>query len=398
MSAARYRHRVKFYYGSTAGMKGAKPWGAPLASLSAPEAGDEASPLKPDKEVDIRDRSNLETLESMRSPRERDFYQDHSYFDQWEYRGLDRNQSKQIKERYPYFAPEFKITPWTWYPGDIVEVVSGTQTGQRGAILAVVPYKNELLVQNINVQDVEIPATDTRPEQVVSREHPISVRDIRHVYPTTDSICTVKFIRVKKGGGDVGQEAASGSVSTGEYEDKRICMESGTVLTTPDKHAAGDSLGDPLRDTPYADAYETTYRPDEELPLLVERKLQAMEEGFVNKLKSAYEFHSEKQKSTAAQMMQFQVAAQRQAVSKVAQMINEGAMNLDDWWFEELAPHTARIEAAEAALAAERAQAEAEAAGETLTKDTSGAAGAGEDLDEEFDDEEEDEPETPATL
>ena len=390
MSAARYRHRMQFYMGPNKSRRNVQPYGATLKPFSAPSVGAEGNPNKADKSVDLRSRDNLEILESLRSPREKDFYQDHNYFDEWENRGLDKNQKRQLKQRYPYFAPNFQVTPWVWYPGDMVEVVSGTQTGQRGAILAVVPYKNELLVQNINVQDVKIPATDTRPEQVVSREHPISVLDIRHVDPITDQICTVQFIRVRKGAKDGGGDASNNS---GEFEEKRICMESGTILTTPDKKAQTDSLGDPLRDTPYGDAFEATYRPDEELPILVERKLQAMEEGFIAKLKSSYEFHSERQKQTAEQMRQFQLSAQNLAISKVAKLINDSAEGLDDWWFEELAPYTARIEAAEAALQAERdaAAAAAAAAMSTSTSATRGATASGDEVDGEEDDEQFDE-------
>lgn len=40
-----------------------------------------------------------------------------------------------------------------------MEVISGEGVGQRGTIIAIVKYKNEIVVQNINVRDVVIPAT-----------------------------------------------------------------------------------------------------------------------------------------------------------------------------------------------------------------------------------------------
>lgn len=257
-----------------------------------------------DETVDLRDRERLELLESIRHPRERDFYQDHTYHNQWIARDLEKHQKAQIAGRYPYFAPDFELTPWLWYPGDTVEVVNGDGVGQRGAIIAVVKYKNEILVQNVNVRDVVIPASETRPEQVVQREHPISVHRVRHVDPSTNQLCRLEIVKVR-------------NKETGALEERRISLESGALLPIPAPEEAVEA-GDPLKDTVIQDADEDTYDRAKEMPLLVERRLQAMERYFVDALRQSHEYHHALQQRNAEDMQAFQRDVLALATEKLA--------------------------------------------------------------------------------
>lgn len=301
-----------------------------------------------DETVDLRERERLELLESIRHPKERDFYQDHTYHNQWIARDLEEHQKSQLASRYPFMVPNYQIEPWVWYPGDIVEVVRGDGIGQRGAIIAVVKYKNEILVQNINVQDVVIPASETRPEQVVQREHPISVHRVRHVDPSTNELTDLDIVTVR-------------NKETGELEEKRIALGSGTLIPIPPKD---DSLevGDPLKDTPITDADEPTYDAKLEMPLLVERRLRAMEEYFVRTLKDAHEYHQKLSEQNADSMLRFQHAVVATAADKLAAHAATGADAAGvvparpDWWQAMLAPYVETVAEEEAARAAEDAQ------------------------------------------
>ncbi|KPA79654.1 putative mitochondrial hypothetical protein [Leptomonas pyrrhocoris] len=257
-----------------------------------------------DQQVDLRDRERLEMLEAIRHPKERDFYQDHTYHNQWIARDLEKHQKGQIASRYPFFAPNYEIKPWLWYPGDIVEVTSGEGVGQRGSIIAVVKYKNEILVQNINVQDVVIPASETRPEQVVQREHPISVHRVRHIDPSTNELCHLEMVKVR-------------NKETGELEERRISLESGALLPVPPPEETVEG-GDPLKDTAIQDADEDTYDRAKELALLVERRLHAMEEYFVSTLKESHEFHEDLRQRNAEDMQRFQKGVVVRATEKLA--------------------------------------------------------------------------------
>ncbi|KAG5502899.1 hypothetical protein JKF63_04670 [Porcisia hertigi] len=257
-----------------------------------------------DEKVDLRDRERLELVESIRHPKERDFYQDHTYHNQWIARDLEAHQKTQIAGRYPYFSPNYEINPWIWYPGDTVEVVSGEGAGQRGAIIAVVKYKNEILVQNVNVRDVVIPASETRPEQVVQREHPISVLRVRHVDPSTNQLCHLDIVKVR-------------NKETGELEERRISLESGALLPIPAPEETVEA-GDPLKDTAIQDADEDTYDQQKEMPLLVARRLQAMENYFVDSLRKSYEYHKALQERNAEDMQAFQKDVLVRATEKLA--------------------------------------------------------------------------------
>ena len=322
-----------------------------------------------DETVDLREKQRLDMLESLRHPRERDFYQDHTYHNQWIQREMEPDQKKQIAGRYRFMSPNYQIKPWVWFPGDMVEVTSGESRGQRGTIIAVLQYKNELIVQNINVQDVVIPATETRPEQIVQREHPISVRTIRHVDPTTNELCDVRLVTVR-------------NKETGKLEEKRISMSSGVLMPIPPRDEAIE-VGDPLRDTPFQDADELTYDAEAELSVLVERKLRAMEEHFVQRLKLSHEYHHALAARNEADMRQFQLDVVERATMEAVDAVHASMQS--DWWAEETAPLVDEMRAVEAERAA-LAAAAAQSSGETLD---SNPAAAADDQDDEAEEAEE---------
>lgn len=278
-----------------------------------------------DQKVDLRDKEHLDLSEGMRNPKERDHYLDHTYHEEWIRRDLNYNQSKQILKMYKHLTPGNAISPWIWFPGDIVEVVSGPFAGQRGAIVTVLKYKNEIMVQNVNVQPITIPATESRPEQIMQREHPINVQNVKHVDPTTNEICDVRMITVR-------------DKETGKKEKRRVSLSSGVLLQIPKK----DSMvyeGDPLHDTPLQDAEEDTYDEPTELPVIIERKLKALEDHFVEQLRVAHEYHREHEAKNAASLTQYQrdvisrakeIVAQRLLVSAVGGGDIEGGENNTD--------------------------------------------------------------------
>lgn len=360
---ARFRSRPTFY---KAREQARKAYGvSPNTMRSLNLKG--ARGFQIDQTIDMTDKQRLDMLEAMRHPRERDFYQDHTYHNQWIDRGLDKNQKRTIAARYAFMKPGFQIEPWVWYPGDMVEVASGESRGQRGTIIAVVKFKNELIVQNINVQDVTLPATETRPEQIVQREHPVHVSMVRHVDPETNEACDVRLVTVK-------------NKETGALEEKRISLSSGVLLPIPPKDESIE-VGDPLKDTAYQDAAELTYEAESELAVLTERKLRAMEEHFVGRLKESYEYHRALSAKNEEEMRRFQKDVVQRAASSAVDALYA---TLDaDWWKEELAPVVAEMLEADA----QRAAAAAEAAHASSPAATSNEADDDDDEEDEDDDE-----------
>ncbi|CCW64361.1 unnamed protein product [Phytomonas sp. EM1] len=301
-----------------------------------------------DETVDLRDRERLEMLEAIRHPRERDFYQDHTYHNQWVSRELEKHQKNDLASRYRFFSPNYEISPWIWYPGDLVEVVSGEAAGQRGVILAVVKYANQIIVRDINVRDVVIPASEGRPEQILRREHPIRVTRVRHVDPSTGELCHLEEVSIR-------------NRRTGVEEKSRVCVESGVLLPIPPRE---DDLavGDPLKDTPLMDAEEITYDAAAELPRLVEARLHAMETYFVGTLREAYEFHHPLRVENGEAMRAFQLAVVETAAEKLARKIatpsassafsgendiemekKEEEEEMPSWWREMAAPYVEQL-------------------------------------------------------
>jgi large subunit ribosomal protein L24 len=246
-----------------------------------------------DKKVDLADKEMYDEAENLRPAKELDFYQDHTYHNQWLQRDMDLSQKAQVKKAYIFMQPNYQITPWLWYPGDQVEVIKGEFSGQRGQIIAVVAYKNEAVVQNVNVQTINIPASEDRPGQDMQREHPIPVASLRFVDPHTDELTDIKVVSIR-------------DKETGKIERRRISLASGAILPIPTKDFEVE--GDPLSDTPFQDAVEETYDEDKELQTLVQRKLAAMEAGFIGRLKTAYEFHSQLARENEYEMRAYQRA------------------------------------------------------------------------------------------
>jgi large subunit ribosomal protein L24 len=268
-----------------------------------------------DKTVDYTEKEQMDESEAMRGPRERDFYQDHTYHDQWIERELTDNQTEMLASRYSWMVPGYEIKPWLWFPGDIVEVVSGPFAGQRGTILNIMKYKNECFVQNVNVQPIVIPASESRPEQTIQREHPISVKVVKIVDPQTNEPCDVKFVQVR-------------DKETKQVVERRMSLSSGALLPLP-KNQETVETGDPMYDTPLEDAEEPTYMEEKELPMMVERKLRAMEDHFVESLKKANAHHDKYRRSNEHHLRLYQQQVVRRAANAVQHMALRGELKLD---------------------------------------------------------------------
>jgi large subunit ribosomal protein L24 len=260
-----------------------------------------------DQSMNFTDKENLDEVEVMRGPTERDYYQDHTYHNEWILRDMDPRQRKILTERYQWMLPGFVVEPWVWFPGDQVEVVRGDFSGQRGTVLNVVKYKNEAYVQNVNVKPIVIPASETRPEQTIQREHSVDVRNLRLVDPSTNEPCDVRLVTVR-------------DKETGEKVQRRMSLSTGTLLPVPKDEQTVD-VGDPMHDTPLEDAKEPTYFEDKEMPIIVARKLRAMEDHFVHDLKTLNGVHAEYRKENVEYLRRYQQEVVRQAAGFVMEAL-----------------------------------------------------------------------------
>ena len=277
VAMARYQFRNPWYYPKRGPR--AKRYGLSPNKLRNFKLDNVFRGLYFDNKHDMSDRENIDETEEMRNPTEKDFYQDHTYHSQWEQRDLDKKQKADLCRRYAWMAPGYKIQPWVWYPGDLVEVVVGDDRGKRGRIRNVLAYKNEIVVEGINVQQEEIPARDDRPKQVLHLPSPIHVKSVKHVDEKTNGLCELRILTVKR---------------EGQTAKVRASTTSGWVLPIPEGQKP-EQNSDPMLDTTYMDAIEETF-DEKEIDDLAQMKLEALEKHFVSELKQEYEYNRAFQK------------------------------------------------------------------------------------------------------
>ena len=287
-AVAQYKYRNPWYWGPK---KQRRPYGVPTNIFTRLNIDKKFRGLYYDHRHDLSDRAHLEESEAMRHPRELDFYQDHQYHTPWEVREMSHKHKRQLARAYAWMTPGFQIEPWVWYPGDEVEIITGPERGKRGRIRLVTAYKNEIIVEGVNVQREEIPASEDQPMRVMFNPMPINVRTVKHVDPSTQQICDLHVMNTR-------------DEATKQERQIRVSTTSGTVFEIPER-PKDTQLGDPLLDTPIQDAEEKTNVTDD-VEVLAQQKLEALEQHFVGKLKAAYEYYQPMQEQIAADHEKFQ--------------------------------------------------------------------------------------------
>lgn len=77
--------------------------------------------------------------------------------------------------------------------GDRVEIISGKDIGQRGTVLRVLPKKDKVVVEELNmVKKHQRPAAN-REGGIVDQEAPLHISNVMVVDPNDDRPCRVGF-------------------------------------------------------------------------------------------------------------------------------------------------------------------------------------------------------------
>ncbi len=70
--------------------------------------------------------------------------------------------------------------------GDIVEVIAGDDKGKRGRVLKVLPKKNKVIVEGVNiVYKHKKPTSQDQQSNIVEQEAPIHISNVLPVCPET---------------------------------------------------------------------------------------------------------------------------------------------------------------------------------------------------------------------
>ena len=71
--------------------------------------------------------------------------------------------------------------------GDTVEVISGKDKGKRGEILKVIPKKDRVIVEGVNIVNRHVSPTQDMPQGgIIENEAPIHISNVMLVCPRCD--------------------------------------------------------------------------------------------------------------------------------------------------------------------------------------------------------------------
>ena len=77
--------------------------------------------------------------------------------------------------------------------GDKVEIIAGKDRGERGTVLQVLPKKNRVVVEELNMVKRHTRAAQNREGGIIDKEAPIQVSNVMVVDPGDDKPCRVGF-------------------------------------------------------------------------------------------------------------------------------------------------------------------------------------------------------------
>jgi len=83
--------------------------------------------------------------------------------------------------------------------GDKVVVISGSDKGKKGEVLAVMPKEDRALVRGVNMVKRHQRQTQRQPGGIINKEAPIQLSNIAHVDPKTGEATRVGFKIVGEG-------------------------------------------------------------------------------------------------------------------------------------------------------------------------------------------------------
>jgi len=84
--------------------------------------------------------------------------------------------------------------------GDTVEVISGKDRGKRGEVLKVIPKKDRVIVEGVNIVHRHVTPTQDMPQGgIIENEAPIHVSNVQLVCPRCDEMTRVGAERLDDG-------------------------------------------------------------------------------------------------------------------------------------------------------------------------------------------------------
>eukprot|EP01036_Dinobryon_divergens_P036123 gene36123-46964_t len=148
-----------------------------------------------------------------------------------------------IKPRQKY-KPVVITNRWNIVRGDLVQVIQGPQTGQKGKVLAVIREKNRVIIENVNMRNRYVkPTMDGMPGRKVVKPCSLHYSNIMLVDPTTGEPTKISRKYLEDG------------------TKVRVSKKTGTIIPKPDPLADRKprSIVVGPKDTAPADVFQVTF-------------------------------------------------------------------------------------------------------------------------------------------
>jgi len=99
---------------------------------------------------------------------------------------------------------------------DIVVVVAGDHKGARGKVLRVLPEKQRVLIEGVNMVYRHVRKSQRNPQGGrIQKEAPLHVSNVMPIDPKTDRPTRVRFERVTEGGRVTKRRVSAGRKASG---------------------------------------------------------------------------------------------------------------------------------------------------------------------------------------
>ena len=100
--------------------------------------------------------------------------------------GWGRRLGKKLLKGGSKYKPTVEVKRWNIVSGDMVQVIQGPQTGQRGVVLHVLREKNRVIIDNVNLRRrIVKPKADGSPGKIVTRPCAVHYSNVMLIDPST---------------------------------------------------------------------------------------------------------------------------------------------------------------------------------------------------------------------
>ncbi|MBI3336604.1 50S ribosomal protein L24 [Candidatus Peregrinibacteria bacterium] len=136
------------------------------------------------------------------------------------------------------------------YTGDTIVVITGKDKGKTGKILRVLPERERVVIEGVNMRTRHVRKTPQRPGQIVRYEASIHVSNVMLLDPTSKKRTRIGFemkngkkTRIAKKSGTILAVSAPSKASVASQKKKETSVKTNEAQATPSKKPFWKRLG-----------------------------------------------------------------------------------------------------------------------------------------------------------